>query len=436
MMDGTLDQRRPTLAARHPTLLFAVLVSACGGGADAIAESTTRDSAGVTIVETAMDEASPPSWHLSDAPLLTLGSVDGSPDEVLYRVVGAFRTSDGRLVVANAGSHEIRWYDSQGRVVARSGGEGDGPGEYKSIFGAGSAGGDSVAVYDFRERRVTIIGPDAAVTRTFRLEDPPRPPGTEEPEPGWPLMVGRLANGEFLASISPSKTPGTAYEGIPEDTVEYVRYDATGARVGVAVQELGNESYVVSTANSVSTSSVSFGRNTEVALGPAEIWVGRTDTEDVRRYGPTGDLHLIVRRVRAPRPVTEEDVAAYKERRIAAIENPEWRQRFLEIFEKTPFAKFHPTFAGIQVDPDGYLWVREYAFDPSSDDEAPSEWSVFDPDGNLVASVTVPAGRGILSVGRNHIVGRRTDDLSVEYVELYGLERTPEALESALHPQP
>lgn len=422
--------RRPRLsplAASSTAVLLAVLLSACGGGTDAgtVAESTTRDSAGVTIVETAMDGASPPSWRLSDAPLLTLGSVDGSPDEVLYRMVGAFRMSDGRLVVANAGSHEIRWYDPEGRVVARSGGEGDGPGEYMSISWAGPAGGDSVAVFDFRERRITVISPDAAVVRTFRLEDPPRPPGTEEPQRGWPLMVGRLATGEFLASIRPSKTPGTAYEGIPEDTVEYFRYDATGAPIGVTVRELASENYVVSTANSVSTSSVSFGRNTEVALGPAVIWVGRTDTEDIRRYGPTGDLQLIVRRARAPRPVTEEDVAAYKERRIAAIENPEWRERFLAIFEKTPFAKFHPTFAGIQVDPDGYLWVREYAFDPDSDAEAPTEWSVFDPDGNLVASVTVPAGRGIFSVGRNHVVGRRTDDLSVEYVEVYGLERTP-----------
>jgi hypothetical protein len=48
---------------------------------------------------------------------------------------------------------------------------------------------------------------------------------------------------------------------------------------------------------------------------------------------------------------------------------------------------------------------------------------VFDSAGVWLGSVTMPAGLVVLSIGRDHVVGRRTDDLGVETVAVHTLER-------------
>jgi hypothetical protein len=78
--------------------------------------STARDSAGVRIVENLRGTWTTP-WQIGAEPLLSIGSVDGDPDHLLYRVIGAVGLPGGQIVVANEGSLELLFYDKDGNLL-------------------------------------------------------------------------------------------------------------------------------------------------------------------------------------------------------------------------------------------------------------------------------------------------------------------------------
>ena len=116
--------------ARWLPLLF---VTACGD--TGLPEVIVRDSAGVRIVEHPSDFAAP-SWLISETPTIDIGSGDGDSSTLLYQVEGTHRLSDGRIVVANRSSHELRYYDAEGNYLHSAGRQGEGPGEFEGLFPA------------------------------------------------------------------------------------------------------------------------------------------------------------------------------------------------------------------------------------------------------------------------------------------------------------
>ena len=90
-------------------VLLACAIAACGSGEPRWA-GTVSDSAGITIVENAdpvWDERR--AWRLSSSPIVTIGVVEGDAAYELFRTVGAVRLSDGRIVLASSGTHELRF---------------------------------------------------------------------------------------------------------------------------------------------------------------------------------------------------------------------------------------------------------------------------------------------------------------------------------------
>ncbi len=65
----------------------------------------------------------------------------------------------------------------------------------------------------------------------------------------------------------------------------------------------------------------------------------------------------------------------------------------------------------------GHLWLQEYRRDPAQ----PHRWSVFDPDGAWLGVVETPAGFSLTEFGPDYVLGIGTDELDVQYVELYRL---------------
>src|SRR5690606_16795253 len=126
------DSTRPSLPS--PLLPAILLLAACGAGERAATDIAVRDSAGIALGEdTAAVWPEGGGWHLSPEPLVEIGVLDGAPEDQLFRVVGARRLGDGRIVVANSGTHELRFYDAQGRHLRSVGREGEGPGEFRGL---------------------------------------------------------------------------------------------------------------------------------------------------------------------------------------------------------------------------------------------------------------------------------------------------------------
>lgn len=101
-----------------------------------VAQYQVRDSAGIRIIENARPpEGSRLGWRIGAEPSVTIGSVEADDDFQLHRVDDALKLADGRLVVANGGSHQLLVFDEAGDYLAAWGQEGEGPGDFGGVRG-------------------------------------------------------------------------------------------------------------------------------------------------------------------------------------------------------------------------------------------------------------------------------------------------------------
>lgn len=97
------------------------------------------------------------TWSVSGLPLLEIGVREGEEPYQLDRARGSVRLDDGRIVVADGGSQELRFFDKSGRYLKAVGGDGEGPGEFRFPARVRKVGGDSLLVWDQRLQRVSFF---------------------------------------------------------------------------------------------------------------------------------------------------------------------------------------------------------------------------------------------------------------------------------------
>lgn len=134
---------------------LALAVAACGEKAQEI-----------TMVE---------RWQVSAEPAVAIGVAEGEAPYELHRASGALRTSDGRIVVANSGSAELRIFDSAGAYLRTIGRRGSGPGEYRGTLSVYPLDGDSLVVHDGGNERFTVLDPDGSYVRVLEVAREPFP---------------------------------------------------------------------------------------------------------------------------------------------------------------------------------------------------------------------------------------------------------------------
>ncbi len=181
---------------RTVVLSFLAILCACRSESPGVSFQV-KDSAGISIAEsTAPTWESGEGWGLSAAPVLQIGVEEGDSMYQLFRVTAARWLPGGRIAVANSGSNTIRLYDEQGQFLREVGGEGDGPGEFRSIVAIERFGGDSLAAFDWRSKRVSLFTGEGDFVRTIRLHQP----GAEPIFGAYPLTDGSLVVGTMWGS--------------------------------------------------------------------------------------------------------------------------------------------------------------------------------------------------------------------------------------------
>lgn len=395
-------------------LLACVVGSACAGGDGAgdgsgSLRSVVRDSAGVTIVE----NERPPldsrlGWRVGEAPAVTIGSPAGDPVYELFRVGGATRLSDGRIVVANAGSGELRVFDSDGVHLESWGGQGDGPGE----FGPMAPGrvmtwpGDSLMARDPFSGRASIFGIDGEFGRILR------------PEGVYANVVGPLPDGRiFAATLTtyPGGSQGTSELARPD--VEYGILEADGTVHRNLGAYPGSELYVVNTANGPRPRRHPFTRNAYPFVWGDLVVITANDRYEIRAYRTDGSPARTVRRDHEARAPTRADLRNHVARQNSGQPEAGFT---LDAVVDMPLVESFPAFGRALVDRLGYLWIEEYRL-PGEDHRL---WTVFDPEGRVLGLVDMPEINRILEIGEDYILGRREDELDIEYVDLWTLDRS------------
>lgn len=393
-------------------LALAVLAvsSGCSETASPADDDITRaDSAGVMIV-TSPDRVAAVR-RLAPMPRVSIGRLDGPEALQLYRVVGARRLSDGRIAIANAGSHEVRLYGPDGTHLVSTGGEGEGPGEFTAIVRLDASPEDSLYVWDQQQRRLTVLDPAGGFARDFQLEMPW--------ERAFPSFTALFGDGTLMASIGElvSQPPGDG--DVIRSEYFTLRYDADGQVVDTLATFLTRGALIRSfpDGGGFSIYTIPFDPGTLWAIAGRGVHVAHGPRFEVRTLDGTGTVSRIARVARAPVPVDEALREAAIDAELADYTNEDALRRAREAFDMMPFADSLAAYDELLSDEAGRVWARRH---PLPGQEA-AVWDVLGPTGALEAAVTIPEGADVWQVGEDWVLLGEEDELEVERVALYDL---------------
>lgn len=367
-----------------------------------------RDSAGIRIVENARPEdGSRLGWRIGPRPEVSIGKVTGEEPYLLTGASDATRLSDGRIVVVNRLTRELRVFDEAGIHLDTWGGTGEGPGEFTAvtIFHIAPLAGDSMVVWGiWHDPFMTVFDPAGNYERSFR---------PERSEPG-------VAGGLIAVAVTPGGAILAGPNRISNLSVAVVElWNADGELLGSLGTHAGKER-IHDVENSI-IYDVIFGRSLLHQPWGDLIVVGPNTRYEIKAYAQDGSMARIVRRDHVTRAPTRAHVEAYAEALVARIPTAEERENALRSRLSRPVAEQFPAFASVMSDAQGHLWVEE--FKPPGEEQPGVIWTVFDPEGRALGFVETPAELEIYEIGEDYILGRTRDELDVEYIQVWPLDR-------------
>ena len=381
----------PTLACRqHDT------------GTSAL-QSQARDSAGIQVVENPAPPAdSRLGWRIGPEPTVSIGTREGEEAYQLYIVRDAMMLPDGRIIVANGGTGELRIFGALGTHLASWGGEGEGPGEFDNLWQIEPWPGDSIAAWFAPRMGISVFDAEGNYARTFTLA---AAPGTPPWRQSWPFAS--TSDGFILAVRTPDTVVVQLHDGEGE-----VR-SSLGVHAGSdqnVVNEGTDREFVIST--------IFGGRSVWAPWGDLVV-ITTTSRYELKAFTRDGTLARIVRRGHEPRAPSEAEIEAEIQTKalIAQAGSEPTRRPY-----RSSVAEHYPAFASVMSDAVDHLWVREY--EVPGEERPGSLWTVFDPEGRVLGFVDTPEGLQILEIGEDYILGHYRDELDVEYVQVWPLERS------------
>ena len=403
----------------HPLLCAAVFVlTACDRGSAANDAITMSDSSGVAIVMNDLERLDA-SCSLGATPAMSIGVEDGGEEYMLDEVAGATRLSDGRVVLANRSTWQLRYYDPSGAYIRSTGRQGEGPGEFRQPFYLHRLPGDTVYAGDYRPFRFLVFGPDGQWVRTVD----PAPQMLNTPRSMNVMDDGRMVLG--MQDVS-ARFAGDG-EAFPLEKITLQLHDASGALLDT-LATLPNGRYGEVVPGSRFFVFPFFESFAMVAAKGDRLVMGHGSETELRVHG-NGEgfpLERIVRWTGKSRAITSADVAAAKAWEESQLANSSHQTREMMlptlISDKRIVADQFPAMSSLRVGRDGRLWIREYQ--PPSDTTV-RRWVAFARDGRFDCRLQAPRFADYLEFGSDYLLALDTDSLGVERVKQFTLSRVP-----------
>ena len=318
----------------------------------------------------------------------------------------------GEVFVADGRNFEVRVFGLDGAHRRTFGRQGEGPGEFRSLYSLAWAG-DRLLTYDPAQGRIgewsaegqwlgqqaTEGGYSGPVSRV-RLY----PVGPDELfRPG----LGASYESEYGSALK-SLLIGLNSRGETGDTLVRLDGPAGGLPSGIACQSEGMISFFT----------IPFAPQFVQHPGPGGVmYSALTSTYRiaVTRYDGTDTLRVIERRLPIE-PIQDDEWEAGNR------DYEEWRaeQRGASCEPSGPTRPDgKPFIDDLFIAPDGKLWVEVMR-------TAGNRWEVFDTGGKLLASVSAPerGGRVVPAFGpSDHLLTIRKDSLDLDHVDVWRLKR-------------
>ena len=368
----------------------------------------SRDSLGVVVADITG------SWFL-DAPTwewMRVYSTEGKLD--LHLVSDGLFLSDGSLAITNTGTSELLHLDTNGQLLRRIGGAGEGPGEFRSPTTLALGPGAAVWVYDRRLRRLTGFDDRWRVAQTRNLR----------PYLGLVTLdlIDMLPDGRTTATFWDNR--GHFRLGLPEtrDTVPIYVYGVDGEFSDSIGPWFGTERSFTEHAGGIASVPVGFGRTFLAAGRGGVIAAGSTDSIDVVLQSKELRPVLRLRGHDPARVVGPSDEVEWRRKKqdFVPITTPEYRR----IWEQGPTRKTFPAFGALAVDDEGRVWIGEFPSLSSSR----RKWVVFDASGRAVGQVVLPTQfrmitqvPEVLDIAGGQVALLFTNDWDEQHVEVLRL---------------
>ena len=371
-------------------------------------------------------------WSLSEEPTLVIGGADERERYLLHRVVGAARLDDGRIVVLNEGSLQLKYYDPEGKHLHDAGGPGEGPGELQPPLSYFTRlPGDSILVASWRSGFVRF-GPDGRYASSIPYELPPR-------GRCWQFEDNDLLpDGSFLLRYSGITRFTDTHEPCPEPVA---------GRPPVVIGR-----FVPATAMGIDTLAVlpgaertgdpsnlhAYQKDLVVGIAPGRIYLGDTGSDTILVMNFRGDTigALPVPFESAPVPADARE-KAFEDGTVNRLHVSDAGERLTTTERRTwtfIYGDHYPRYARLVAAPRDRVWVMAYPplkmpafrFELTSPTasrrlEGGAWWKVLDRDGLVVAELRTPPGFFLLEVGDDHVLGLHKDEFDRESVRLYRL---------------
>ena len=387
------------------------------------------DSAGIPIVTAVTPLWGPgDGWTVDAEPLVEIGTVTGAPEYQFSEVVAAVRLSNGDIVVADRGASELRSYDSVGNFQWRTGRFGEGPGEFESLDFLGTAAGDSLVSYDSDLMRAQLFDSQGRLVRTMRASPPP----------GEATRLGSVSdkavgvvNGRLIVRfMDMGETMETGIVRWPNQRLVSIDL-GTGETTSLLVVP-GHESVVEWREDGgYRHGRYTFSRMPEYGSAGDRLAVIDTEAYLVRIVSPVdGSIERIVRRGVEPRGATDAIFEAHLDGIVGLFSDlpTEGERQVRQVWRDRPRAPFLPVLRSVHVDASGSLWLAPYYIVGAD----PPPFEVHAPDGAWLGSVSIPPGlqrafiqyqTPYMEIGEDYVLGVWTDDLDVQYVRMYRINK-------------
>jgi hypothetical protein len=377
------------------------------------------------VVSYSLTDRAPARWSVGAKPLLEIGGIDGVGPTELSGITGVTRQQDGTLVVANAATRELRFFDARGRFSRSATRSGQGPGEIADLTRM-LAIDDTLVVVDNR-LELHVYAPSGKWLRTVIL--PPIPNYLVNPAFGLFSAVDVVM--PLRGGITESERRNRD-NTIRVDSVWFARVSLRDTSVRVLVGERRPPNYSLTPGRPDGYGyALGFAPQPLAAAARDRICVGYPERYDVTCADTLGRPLFRIVRATTRRPVTDSARRAFRDAQAGRL--PDGTSRYEGSLRKhrervaaaAKFASHYPAYSQVLLSRSGDLWVRAFATEHGvgAVTRARTTWSIYDRSGRWIAECTLPPRFALMEVGNDYVVGVSRDEDDVERVTLLSLRR-------------
>jgi hypothetical protein len=335
-------------------------------------------------------------WQRAWIDTVSISRLGEQDDLPLFQVAGAALSGD-TIIVAERSTGQLHLFSRSGKLLRSAGGLGEGPGEFRILWGLQKVG-SAVHIYDIQLRRVSTFRSDGSFVRTFRID----------PVDGFSAtsLAGVFNDGSLLVYAYPQGDG--PYTGFYRRTEILLRYDSEGNYLDSLGVYEGEDTYQKQLPQGGEfIARVPFGRRSAAALSADQYYLIENNDFAIGVFDQGGrKLREMQASENRQAPVSPEHARAIRSRY-----SPEVRGQ-LPMPDSFPPYGWHgpPKIRLMHVSSVGDLWVL-------NGEDLPA-WTVFTKDGTERGHVRAFEELDVLDADDEIAVVLHWDELDVETVQV------------------